>query len=226
MVFSKTIFNLFGKSPISPLQAHMTLVVACAEKLQDFLGAAIANDWELGSEIFDTISKKEDKADEMKRQLRLQLPKSLFMPLDRGDLLDLLTLQDRIANRTKDIAGLMLGRKMSIPEPLQQQMIDFVSSSIEAGRQALKAINELDELLEVGFSGKEVDFVGKMIGELDQLEDKTDLLEQEIRHKLFDLEQDLPPIDMIFLYQVIDMIGELADLAEGVGGRLQLLLAR
>ncbi len=226
MVFSKTIFNLFGKSPISPLQAHMTLVVACAEKLQDFLNAAIANDWELGSDIFDKISKKEDKADEMKRQLRLQLPKSLFMPLDRGDLLDLLSLQDRIANRTKDIAGLMLGRKMSIPEPLHQQMIDFVSSSIEAGRQALKAINELDELLEVGFSGKEVDFVEKMIGELDQLEDKTDLLEQEIRHKLFDLEQDLPPIDMIFLYQVIDMIGELADLAEGVGGRLQLLLAR
>ncbi|MEH6478442.1 MAG: TIGR00153 family protein, partial [Sneathiella sp.] len=147
MVFSKTIFNLFGKSPISPLQAHMTLVVACAEKLQDFLNAAIANDWELGSEIFDKISKKEDKADEMKRQLRLQLPKSLFMPLDRGDLLDLLSLQDRIANRTKDIAGLMLGRKMSIPEPLHQQMIDFVSSSIEAGRQALKAINELDELL-------------------------------------------------------------------------------
>ncbi|MEH6468081.1 MAG: TIGR00153 family protein [Porticoccus sp.] len=226
MVFSKTIFNLFGKSPISPLQAHMTLVVACAEKLQDFLNAAIANDWELGSEIFDKISKKEDRADEMKRQLRLQLPKSLFMPLDRGDLLDLLTLQDRIANRTKDIAGLMLGRKMSIPEPLHQQMTDFVSSSIEAGRQALKAINELDELLEVGFSGKEVDFVEKMIGELDQLEDKTDQLEQEIRHKLFDLEQDLPPIDMIFLYQVIDMIGELADLAEGVGGRLQLLLAR
>lgn len=226
MVFSKTIFNLFGKSPISPLQAHMTLVVACAEKLQDFLNAAIANDWELGSDIFDKISKKEDKADEMKRQLRLQLPKSLFMPLDRGDLLDLLSLQDRIANRSKDIAGLMLGRKMSIPEPLHQQMIDFISSSIEANRQALKAINELDELLEVGFSGKEVDFVEKMIGELDHLEDKTDLLEQEIRHKLFDLEQDLPPIDAIFLYQIIDMIGELADLAEGVGGRLQLLLAR
>lgn len=226
MVFSKTIFNLFGKSPISPLQAHMTLVVACAERLKDFLNAAIANDWDLGSEIFDKISAKEDKADEMKRQLRLQLPKSLFMPLDRGDLLDLLSLQDRIANRSKDIAGLMLGRKMSIPEPLHQQMIDFVSSSIEANRQALKAINELDELLEVGFSGKEVDFVEKMIGELDQLEDKTDLLEQEIRLKLFGLEQDLPPIDMIFLYQVIDMIGELADLAEGVGGRLQLLLAR
>ena len=226
MVFSKSIFNLFGKSPISPLQAHMTVVVACAEKLQDFLAATIANDWQLASDTFDAISKKEDKADEMKRKLRLRLPKSLFMPLDRGDLLDLLSLQDRIANRSKDIAGLMLGRKMSIPEPLHQKMTDLVSSSIDAGRQALKAINELDELLEVGFSGNEVDLVEKMIGELDLLEDKTDQLEQEIRHQLFELEQELPPIDMMFLYQVIDMIGELADLAEGVGGRLQLLLAR
>jgi len=226
MVFSKTIFNLFGKSPISPLQAHMSLVVACAAKLQDFLSAAIANDWEQASELFSIISKKEDKADEMKRELRLQLPKSLFMPVDRGDLLDLLSLQDRIANRTKDIAGLMLGRRMVIPAPLHQQMIAFVSSSIEAGRQALKAINELDELLEVGFSGKEVDFVDNMISELDHLEGKTDQLEQEIRHSLFSLEQELPPVDVIFLYQIIDMIGELADLAEGVGGRLQILLAR
>ncbi|MDX2464203.1 MAG: TIGR00153 family protein [Porticoccus sp.] len=226
MAFGKTIFNLFGKSPISPLQTHMSLVIACAEKLQDFLDAAIANDWEKAEEVFSVISQEEDKADEMKRELRLQLPKSLFMPLDRGDLLDLLSIQDRIANRTKDIAGLMLGRKMSVPAPLHQQMISFVSSSIDAGRQALKAIDELDELLEVGFSGKEVDFVEKMIGELDHLEDKTDRLEQEIRHKLFELEQDLPPIDAIFLYQIIDMIGELADLAEGVGGRLQLLLAR
>jgi predicted phosphate transport protein (TIGR00153 family) len=226
MVFSQTIFSLFGKSPISPLQAHMTLVVACAEKLQDFIEATIASDWERSSEIFNVISKKEERADEMKRELRLHLPKSLFMPVDRGDLLNLLSLQDKIANRTKDIAGLMLGRKMSIPSPLQPQILSFVSSAIEAGQQALKAINELDELLEVGFSGREVDFVEKMISELDQLEDKSDQLEQDIRHKLFELEQELPPIDVMFLYQVIDMIGGLADLAEGVGDRLQLLIAR
>jgi predicted phosphate transport protein (TIGR00153 family) len=226
MVFSQTIFSLFGKSPISPLQAHMTLVVACAEKLQEFIEVAIANDWEQCSEIFNVISKKEERADEMKRELRLHLPKSLFMPVDRGDLLNLLSLQDKIANRTKDIAGLMLGRKMSIPSSLQPQILAFVSSAIEAGQQALKAINELDELLEVGFSGREVDFVEKMISELDQLEDKSDQLEQDIRHKLFDLEQELPPIDVMFLYQVIGMIGALADVAEGVGDRLQLLIAR
>ena len=181
--------------PISPLQAHMTVVVACAEKLQDFLAATIANDWQLASDTFDAISKKEDKADEMKRKLRLQLPKSPVYRLSIVEtLLDLLSLQDRIANRSKDIAGLMLGRKMSIPEPLHQKMTDLVSSSIDAGRQALKAINELDELLEVGFSGNEVDLVEKMIGELDLLEDKTDQLEQEIRPpELFELEQELPP---------------------------------
>lgn len=226
MVFNKAIFNLFGKSPISPLQAHMTLVVACAEKLQDFLEAAIKGDWSSASDIFDVIVEKEHRADDMKRELRSQLPKSLFMPVDRGDLLNILSVQDRIANRTKDISGLMLGRKMSVPAPLHQQMIEFVGSSIAASQQALKAIDELDELLEVGFSGRAVDFVDAIIRELTQLEDRTDQYEQDIRHKLFDLEHELPPIDAIFLYQIIDMIGEVADLAEGVGDRLQLLIAR
>jgi uncharacterized protein Yka (UPF0111/DUF47 family) len=31
---------------------------------------------------------------------------------------------------------------------------------------------------------------------------------------------------VIFLYQVIDIIGEVADLSQSVGGKLQLLLAR
>ncbi|PHS75125.1 TIGR00153 family protein [Porticoccus sp.] len=226
MVFSNPLSNLFGKSPISPLQAHMTVVVSCTEKLADFLAAAIREDWQQADKVFDEMSDLEHQADVMKRELRLQLPKSLFMPMDRTDLLNMLSQQDRIANRSKDIAGLMLGRKMVIPEPLQEKMGEFVGSAIEACRQAHMAINELDELLEVGFSGKEVDFVENLIRDLDKLEDRSDHLEQAIRHHLFKLETDLPPINVIFLYQVIDIIGEVADLSQSVGGKLQLLLAR
>jgi uncharacterized protein Yka (UPF0111/DUF47 family) len=71
-----------------------------------------------------------------------------------------------------------------------------------------------------------VDFVENLIHDLDKLEDRSDHLEQTIRHHLFKLELDLPPINVIFLYQVIDIIGEVADLSQSVGGKLQLLLAR
>ena len=46
------------------------------------------------------------------------------------------------------------------------------------------------------------------------------------RKILFRLEKDLPPVDVIFLYKIIDWIGDLADRASRVGGYLQLLLAR
>jgi len=226
MVFNNPLSSLFGKSPISPLQSHMTVVVSCTELLCDFVAAAIAADWQQASDIFDRMSELEHEADAMKRKLRLHLPKSLFMPIDRTDLLNMLSQQDCIANRSKDIAGLMLGRKMMIPQGLEQPMTEFVSASVEACRQAHKAINELDELLEVGFIGKEVDFVETLIRELDALEDRTDQLEQDIRHSLFEQEKNLPPIDAMFLYQVIDIIGEVADLSQSVGGKLQLLLAR
>ncbi|MCV6605007.1 MAG: TIGR00153 family protein [Porticoccaceae bacterium] len=218
--------SLFGKSPIKPLQEHMSAVVDCTEHLTAFFDAAIASDWKLAANLHETIGDAEHRADELKKQLRLHLPKSLFMPMSRSDLLELLSVQDTVANAAKDISGIMLGRQMAIPTALQPQMRELVASAVAVAQQALKAINELDELLETGFSGKEIDLIEQLIERLDELEDTTDRLERELRHKLFALESELPPVEVMFLYQTIGGIGAMADHAERVGGRLQLLLAR
>jgi len=42
---------------------------------------------------------------------------------------------------------------------------------------------------------------------------------------LFEIEKTLDPIDAIFLYEVIALTGEIADMAERVGRRLELLLS-
>jgi hypothetical protein len=52
-------------------------------------------------------------------------------------------MQDKIANRAKDVAGIMLGRQMGIPKVIEPAMLEFVASSIAAAEQALVAINEL-----------------------------------------------------------------------------------
>ena len=80
--------------------------------------------------------------------------------------------------------------------------------------------------MEAGFSGREIKIVEKLIEELDALEKKSDGLEITIRASLFKLEAELPPVDVMFLYKVIDWIGDLADRSQTVGSRLQLLLAR
>ena len=204
----------------------MSLVVKCSSQLEPFFDAAITGEWETASEIFDSISADENLADDLKKQFRLNMPKNLFMPVSRSDLLGILGHQDRIANLAKDVCGIVLGRQMNIPKPLQKDFMGYITSTIEASEQALKAIDELDELLETGFAGQEVKFIKKLIRELDTKEQKVDKKERKLRLNLFKIEDDLPPIHVMFLYNVIDNIGEIADTAESVGNRLELLIAK
>jgi predicted phosphate transport protein (TIGR00153 family) len=218
--------NLFAKSPISPIQQHMEKVHSCAALLTDFMQSVLEDDWQRAAKVQGEITGLEGEADTIKRSIRMHLPKSLFMPVPRSDLLSLVTMQDKVANTARDIAGIMLGRQMSIPVPLQPLFVEYVQTAIATSAQALAAIEELDELLETGFSGREVDAVQVLINELDELEHQTDKIQVRVRAALFAIEQDLPPVNVIFLYRVIDAIGELADYAERVGSRLEVLLAR
>ncbi|GAA6131169.1 TIGR00153 family protein [Halopseudomonas sabulinigri] len=218
--------SLFGRSPIGPMQQHIAKAHECAAQLMPFIEAVIANDWTEAERVQKQIAQLERDADKLKKDVRVHLPKSLFLPVPRSDLLELLSVQDKVANRAKDIAGLMLGRQMMIPAPLSDAFRAFVQRSIDAAAQALKAMNELDELLETGFSGREVTLVERMIEELDAIEHDTDNMQIKLRSDLYKLEKDLPPVDVMFLYQIIEWIGDVADRAQRVGNRLELLMAR
>ena len=91
----------------------------------------------------------ENEADELKKQLRLHLPKGLFMPVARADLLALLASQDKIANKAKDVAGLITGRKMEFPESVQADFTAYLQKCIAAAHQAGKAISQLDEFFKL-----------------------------------------------------------------------------
>ena len=218
--------SLFGRSPIGPMQQHIAKANECAANLVPFFEAVMAEDWDRVEQVQQEMSRLEHEADKLKKSVRLHLPKSLFLPVPRSDLLELLSVQDKVANRAKDIAGLMLGREMAIPQALQPLMRTYVQRSVDASAQALKAMNELDELLETGFAGREAVLVETLIEELGVIEQDTDRLQIEVRRNLFRLEKDLPPVDVMFLYQIIDWIGDVADRAQRVGNRLEQLLAR
>ena len=218
--------GIFGSSPVSPLQKHMSKVFACASELIPLFNAVINEDWAEVEKRQQLISSLEQEADVLKKELRLNLPKGLFMPVSRQDLLEVLLMQDRIANKAKDIAGTIVGRRMALPEIIHEDYIRFVTRCVAACKQARKAINEFDELVETGFSGQEIKIVTEMITKLDSIESDTDNLQAEIRYEIFSIENDLRPIEVMFLYKVIEMTGDVADRAQNVGSRLQLMLAR
>lgn len=218
--------ELFGRSPIKPLQEHMSAVATCTMLLPEFLDACYNDDWPTAKSVYDKIKKLENEADAMKRSFRLNMPNSLFMPMPRTDLLELITIQDKVANVAQDIAGIMLGRKMCVPELIRIDFSAFLDSALKVAQQAKTAIDELDELLESGFKGKEIDIVTDLIHQLNDREHTADGNEREIREKLMSIENDIPPLEAMFLYNIIEKIGSLADCAQRVGSRLLLLLAR
>ncbi|MDD3763992.1 MAG: TIGR00153 family protein [Nevskiales bacterium] len=217
--------EMFGASPIRPLQSHMEKVCACVERLQSFIQAAVDGEWETAARLQQEISTREQEADALKHELRRHLPARLMMAVDRRDVLELLAMQDKVANTAKDIAGLMYGRRMVPPPELAPGMVAFVRRAVAAVMQADRAIEELDELLEAGFRGAEVGKVHQLLDELDQIEADTDRQQVDLRAALMALEARLPPVDVMFLYQTIEWIGDLADRAQRVGSRLHVLMA-
>ena len=218
--------SLFGRSPIGPMQRHMAKAHECAAQLVPFIDALMAEDWVEAERIQQQISHLEREADEMKKNIRVSLPNSLFLSVPRPDLLELLSVQDKVANRAKDIAGLMLGRKMKIHAAAQPAFRSFVERSVEASAQALRAMNELSDLMETSFAGRELKLMEDLIDEIERIEHDTDEMQIELRAALYKREAELPPVDVMFTYQIIEWIGDVADRAERVGNRLGIIMAR
>ncbi len=221
----KEVISMFGKSPVVEVQKHIAICEESTALLLPLVEAANSGDWDKANTIREKICDLEHDADEVKKSYRLSMSKSLFMPVSRSALLELIIAQDKIANIAKDFAQLMCTRSMQIPEQVRSTYAAFVEKNHQAVQQAVASINELDELFATGFRGNEADLVKRMIQTLDEIESETDDLQWKTREELFAIENELPPIDVIFLYRLIALTGEIGDRADNTGRHLELMLA-
>jgi hypothetical protein len=226
MPTSNPLAGLFGRSPFKALQQHMRAVLTCVHQVPDLFEALQKGDQEAVIKVKDLIFEHEQEADRLKNELRAHLPKSLFMPVDRRDLLEILQLQDSIADTAQDIAGLLVERPMTVPDYLGDPLLKLARRCVDVCEHSAKIIEELDELLEMGFRGREAKQVADMVDQLNRIEDETDELGLELARNLFSHEDELKPVSVMMWYQLIQWIGDLADFAEKVGDRLRLLIAR
>ena len=220
------LFRLFGQPPFKPLQKHMRVVVRCANEVPELFEVACAGESEKIEVVRQRIFALENEADSIKNELRAHLPKSLFMPVDRRDLLEILDLQDSIADTAQDIAGMLVARKMDLPPAMHDPLLGLTRRCVDACQQMAQIMEQLDELVETGFRGRESDKVVAMIDQLNQIETDTDTKALELLKQLFKHEDEMGPVSVILWLRLIRWIGDLANYAEKVGNRLRLLLAR
>ena len=220
-----SILKIFANSPIIPLQHHMAIACNCVQELKPFFKAVLDNDWDKVKQYRKTISSLEHEADAIKMHFRTHLPRTWLLPISRFELLDLVAHQDEIANLAKDITGLVIGRKTRIPPSLITTFSDYLRTALAAAGQANTICQHLSELMETGFKNREDQPIDSLISSLRDIETSNDDIQVDLRSQLFQLENELPPVDVIFFYSIIDKIGELADCSQRVGTRIMMLIS-
>ena len=215
--------KLFGRSPFYPMQEHMKIAATCSSKLMSFVRWVLEEDWDSASKAVQEIHELEESADAIKREIRLNLPRGFLMPVSRADLLELLHAQERVPNVARDISGLMYGRRMVIPGPMRDVFLLLLERSIGTANLALQCINAL---VETGFSVHEIGTMTDLIERLSDAETDVDRKEVRVRNQLFEIEKTLDPVEVMFLYQTIEWIGDIANHSQTVGSRILTLIAR
>jgi predicted phosphate transport protein (TIGR00153 family) len=222
----RTIFELFAKSPFGPLQDHMRMVMDCVNMVPGLFEALEAGDEEKLLELIEEIKEAEHQADILKNQIRGDVPKTVFTPVDRKDLLEVLSQQDKISDVAEDVGVLLSMKTLPFAPEIKQEFWDFLNQVMATLQQYSMISEELDELMEASFGGAEAGKVEEMIDNLGREEHKADRLQFTLVRKLLTLEDSMGPVNIMMWMKVLEAVGDIANGAEKVGNRLRLFLAK
>ena len=221
-----TILNLFGKSPFKPLQEHLEKVKECLGQIQPLFDSLYKQD----SKEFKTRTKKimklEHQADKIKDKIRDNLPKNLFLAVNRRDLMNLLSAQDSVCDAIEDLAVVLNLREMTVPEELKPLLDNLVKKVVQVGNLSVEVILELNNLLEASFSGPEAEKVIKMVGEVSTMEWEADKIQYKLAQTLFKMEKELDPVSIFMWMKIFQTLSEVADASEKVTKLLRLFLSK
>lgn len=219
-----TIARLFGKSPFAPLQTHMKKVSSCMKKLSEVFAALIKQELDKVDILSKELSKLEHEADLTKNDIRNHLPKSLFLPIDRSAMLDMLAIQDRLADKAEDIGLLLTLHPLKVSKELQDGLARLFEKNIEAFWDTRKIVKEMNDLLESSFGGLEAEKVKGMIELTSYKEHEADKLKHELL-KLFFSQDDSPNAAQVYLYtRLVDEINAISHTSEMLANRIRMIL--
>jgi predicted phosphate transport protein (TIGR00153 family) len=220
----RTFLKLFGRSPFAPLQSHMRNVADCVHQLPQLFDALENEKYAMVEQIANTISEYEHQADVTKNDIRNHLPKSLFLPIDRENLLEILTLQDSIADRCEDIAVLATLKPLLMLPSYSRDFKLFLQKNIETFDEVERIIKELHELLESSFGGFEAEKVKSMIEVTAFKEHEADLLQRTLLKKFFAEDGTLTFVTFHLWQKIFESVASISDLSQNLANHVRMTL--
>ena len=220
----RTLAKLFAKSPFAPLQKHMQDVNECVKKVKEIFEALEENDSKSVARISGEISKLEAIADTTKNELRNHLPGGLFMPVSKAALLEILSLQDDIADDCEDIGILLTLKDLTLKDIFKDDFKSFLNKNFETYELIKEIIDEFDNLLETSFTGREAEKVRSMVSNVALKEHETDLTQRKLLKNIFSKEDQFTHAEFQLWLLILREIRTLSNTSEKLAHRIRNLL--
>ncbi len=221
-----SVFDLFRKSPFAALNEMMKEIMECTDRIPTIYEAFLNGDTKNVELLAKEISEHEYKTDMIKNEIRQSLPNSIFMPVARGDLLQIISAMDAIADKTEDLGVLMSFKTIAIPEGIKSEITKFAESVIDVVKLAKDVIEELETLKAASFAGPEAESVSNLLNKINESEHETDKFQYSLTKKILNSETDIDCASLILWLKIIETTGGIANAAEKMANRIRLIISQ
>jgi hypothetical protein len=222
----RSILNLFARSPFKPLNEHAEKVRLTVLKMDEAVHAYVDGDTAKVEALYDEISRLEHDADKVKHAIRMNLPASVVMPVDRADMLSYLKQQDQVANSAETVAQMLEIKMVGMPPGVRDAILKMDREVLTTVKEHVSAAGRIIELLDTAFSSKYVGEIQELINKVDTQKHNVDVTKLEAMKTIYAHEKELGCIGVYHLLEVVKELGWVAEHAESASNRLRLMTAR
>jgi predicted phosphate transport protein (TIGR00153 family) len=159
------------------------------------------------------ITRRENEADEITREVMTALRKTFVTPLDRGDIKDLITSMDDSIDQMNQTAKVITLFELRSFQPHMQQMGEII---VQAANLMVDAVPLLSSL------GSESARLNSLTEEMIRLEEQADNLHDEGRKQLFLNQKDA--IGFVIGTEVYDHLEMVMDRFEDVANEISAIV--
>lgn len=220
------IFDIFRKSPFQSLQEMMNSGNECVTLIPTIFDAFLSGKEEEVQKLAKEISDKEYETDIIKNEIRSSLPNSIFMSVARGDVLEIITSIDAIADAAEDVGVLLSFKMVKVPSELVEKVKYFVEKVIDVANLSKTVVDELETLRESSFAGPETKHITELLDKLNEEEHKTDKLGYEITKIILNTSEQFNFADLWLWLKIIQATSDVANAAEKLGNRIRLIISK
>jgi uncharacterized protein len=180
--------------------------------MEKYFDAGISREFK---QMIEETHLSESMADDIRREIELEMYQKSLIPESRGDILGLIEATDSVLNKAQSVLYQIETESLNIPKELNDSLLELINDNVAAFKNVIEGFRILFHSLKD---------VREKVKEVDKRESSSDRMERGIIRKIFSTDYDIG--QKILLKDLVIEIGNISDMSEEVTDRLNIVAAK